>query len=268
MVDFPGKDKYDLEDFRKLVEILRHEGGCPWDREQTHQSLRRNTLEEAYEVCGAIDEGDPAHLREELGDMLLHVMFHSSIEADAERFDLDDVADAACKKLIFRHPHVFAGAQADSAAAALDGWEAIKEKERAQRTLSEVKAGVTGALPSLWRAEKIQKKTAKAGFDWQNALSALDKLEEEVRELRAALEAGKDLDAPHGVREELGDTLFMAAKIGQMTGVDPEDALHRACDKFDARFRHVEQAADKPLSDYDEAGLIALWKDAKAHEQS
>ena len=135
MVNFQRMDRYGMDDLIRIMELLRSPEGCPWDREQTHQSLRRNTLEEAYEVCGAIDEGDPAHLREELGDMLLHVMFHSSIEADAERFDLDDVADAACKKLIFRHPHVFAGAQADSAAAALDGWEAIKEKERAQRTL-------------------------------------------------------------------------------------------------------------------------------------
>ena len=158
--------------------------------------------------------------------------------------------------------------QADTSEQVLVNWEVLKKAEKGQSTTADAIESVPHTLPALWRAEKVQKKTAKAGFDWQNALSALDKLEEEVRELRAALEAGEDLDVPHGIREELGDTLFMAAKIGQMTGVDPEDALHRACDKFDARFRHVEQAADKPLSDYDEAGLIALWKDAKAHEQS
>ena len=123
-------------------------------------------------------------------------------------------------------------------------------------------------LPALWRAEKIQSKTAKAGFDWTSSLQALDKLEEEVRELRAALESGQAADAPHGVREELGDTLFMAAKIAQMSGVDPEDALHRACDKFDRRFRAVEEAADKPLSECGEAELLALWNDAKSHDPS
>ena len=123
-------------------------------------------------------------------------------------------------------------------------------------------------LPALWRAEKVQKKTAKAGFDWSNSLDALAKLEEEIRELRRALEAGGSVDAPHGVREELGDALFMAAKIGPMTGVDPEDALHRACDKFDSRFRFVETAADKPLADYSEAELLALWRAAKESEQS
>ena len=124
------------------------------------------------------------------------------------------------------------------------------------------------SLPALIRAEKVQSKAAKAGFDWTSSLQALDKLEEEVRELRAALEAGQAADAPHGIREELGDTLFMAAKIAQMSGVDPEDALHRACDKFDRRFRAVEEAADKPLPECGEAELLALWNDAKSHDPS
>ena len=232
MVDFPGKEKYDLEDFRKLVEILRHEGGCPWDREQTHQSLRRNTLEEAYEVCGAIDEGDPAHLREELGDMLLHVMFHSSIEADAERFDLDDVADAACKKLIFRHPHVFAGAQADSAAAALDGWEAIKEKERAQRTLSEAMAGVTGALPSLWRAEKIQSKAQRAGRQMPSAEEAAAR----IRELADEVARSGEPYSP------MGELLYAVVALARARGVDGEMALHSECEHTIARERQREEA--------------------------
>ena len=123
-------------------------------------------------------------------------------------------------------------------------------------------------LPALWRAEKVQKKAAKAGFDWDDPLRALDKLEEEVRELRAAMESGTAAEAPHGLREELGDVLFMAAKLGQMTGTDPEDALHRSCDKFDSRFRFVEESADKPLSDCGEAELLALWREAKTKEKS
>ena len=269
MVDFQCKSHYGYEDFLNIMRLLRAPGGCPWDREQTHASIRRNFLEETYEVLDALDRDDARDMCEELGDVLMQVVFHAIIEEERGRFTMADVVDGVAQKMVYRHPHVFGGSmQADTSEQVLVNWEVLKKAEKGQATTADAIESVPHTLPALWRAEKIQKKTAKAGFDWQNALSALDKLEEEVRELRAALEAGKDLDAPHGVREELGDTLFMAAKIGQMTGVDPEDALHRACDKFDTRFRHVEQAADRPLSNYDEAGLIALWKDAKAHEQS
>ena len=269
MVDFQYKPHYDWADFLEIMRLLRGPGGCPWDAEQTHQSIRRNFLEETYETLDALDRDDPEAMCEELGDVLMQVVFHAQIEKELGRFTMDDVVNEIAQKMVFRHPHVFGGTmQADNSEQVLVNWEVLKRQEKGQRSTADAIESVPHTLPALWRAEKVQKKTAKAGFDWRNALSALDKLEEEVRELRAALEAGKDLDAPHGVREELGDTLFMAAKIGQMTGVDPEDALHRACDKFDVRFRHVEQTADKPLSDYDEAGLIALWKDAKAHEQS
>ena len=263
MINFEEKTAYTVEDLRRIVHLLRAPGGCPWDGAQTHESIRRNFLEEAYEVAEAIDEKNPAHLKEELGDVLLQVLFHASIEEDAGRFTLDDVADGICKKLIFRHPHVFGGA-----AATPDSWEELKRQEKGQTTYTATLQSVAKSLPGLWRAEKIQSKTAKAGFDWTSSLQALDKLEEEVRELRAALEAGQAADAPHGIREELGDTLFMAAKIAQMSGVDPEDALHRACDKFDRRFRAVEEAADKPLPECGEAELLALWNDAKSHDPS
>ena len=149
-----------------------------------------------------------------------------------------------------------------------DKSEALKRKEKGQRSTADAIEAVPHTLPALWRAEKIQSKTAKAGFDWSSALQALDKLEEEVRELRAALESGQIPDAPHGVREELGDTLFMAAKVAQMSGMDPEDALHRACDKFDRRFRAVEETADKPLAQCTEEELRALWEAAKTHDPS
>ena len=269
MIDFERKEHYGLSDLLRIVALLRSEDGCPWDRVQTHASLRRSLLEEAYEAAEAIDREDPALLKEELGDLLLQVVFHADIERQAGDFTMDDVADGEVRKMLFRHPHVFGGQETvQDADTVLEGWEAIKRREKGQRSTADAVEAVPHTLPALWRAEKIQSKTAKAGFDWTSSLQALDKLEEEVRELRAALEAGQAADAPHGIREELGDTLFMAAKIAQMSGVDPEDALHRACDKFDRRFRAVEEAADKPLPECGEAELLALWNDAKSHDPS
>ena len=269
MVDFQCKSRYGWEDFLEIMKLLRSPGGCPWDAEQTHASIRRNFLEETYEVLDALDRDDPHAMCEELGDVLMQVVFHTQIETERGHFTMDDVVDGVAQKLVYRHPHVFGGTmQADNSEQVLVNWEVLKRQEKGQRSTSDAIESVPHTLPALWRAEKVQSKAAKAGFDWKDAVSALAKLEEEVRELREALESGRDAGAPHGIREEVGDTLFMAAKVGQMTGVDPEDALHRACDKFDARFRSVEQAADKPLSDYDEAGLIELWKAAKACEKS
>ena len=269
MVDFQYKPQYGYEDFLEIMRLLRAPGGCPWDREQTHSSIRRNFLEETYEVLDAIDRDDPHAMCEELGDVLMQVVFHAQIEAEAGRFTMDDVVDGVAKKLVYRHPHVFGGTMAaDTSEQVLVNWEALKRKEKGQRSTADAVEAVPHTLPALWRAEKIQSKTAKAGFDWSGALSALDKLEEEVRELRAALESGAAADSPHGVREEIGDALFIAAKIAQMSGVDPEDALHRSCDKFDARFRKVEQLADKPLGEYSEPELVALWKAAKEQDPS
>lgn len=263
MVDFQCKSHYGWQDFLEVMRLLRAPGGCPWDAEQSHGSIRRNFLEETYEVLDALDRDDPAAMCEELGDVLMQVAFHSQIETERGRFTMDDVVDGVTQKLVYRHPHVFGTATAADSAEVLVNWEILKRKEKRQDSTADAVESVPHTLPALWRAEKIGSKTAKAGFDWDSALSALGKLEEEVRELRTALEAGGAPDGPHGVREELGDLLFIAAKIGQMTGVDPEDALHRSCDKYNARFRRVEALADKPLSQYTEAELIALWKQAK-----
>ena len=259
---------YSYEDFLEIMRLLRAPGGCPWDREQTHSSIRRNFLEETYEVLDAIDHDDASGMCEELGDVLMQVAFHAQIEAERGRFTMANVVDGVARKLVYRHPHVFGDVQADTSQQVLANWDVLKRREKGQRSTADAVEAVPHTLPALWRAEKIQSKTAKAGFDWTSSLQALDKLEEEVRELRAALEAGQAADAPHGIREELGDTLFMAAKIAQMSGVDPEDALHRACDKFDRRFRAVEEAADKPLPECGEAELLALWNDAKSHDPS
>ncbi len=266
MVDFQCKRRYGWEDLLEIMRLLRAPGGCPWDAEQTHGSIRRNFLEETCEALDAIDRDDPAGMCEELGDVLMQVAFHAQIETERGRFTMDDVVDGVAQKLVYRHPHVFGSVEVEDSREVLVNWETLKRKEKSQHTTADAIEAVPHTLPSLWRAEKIAGKTAKAGFDWSSALSALGKLEEEARELREALEAGAAADAPHGVREELGDLLFIAAKVAQMSGVDPEDALHRACDKFDGRFRRVEAMADRPLGEYAEAELVKLWKAAKDEE--
>lgn len=260
MVNFEPKPTYNVEDLRQIVALLRAPGGCPWDGAQTHESLRRNFIEEAYEVAEAIDEASPAHLKEELGDVLLQVLFHASIEEDAGRFNLDEVADGICKKLIFRHPHVFGTAAADTSEEVLVNWEALKRQEKGQQTTADAMDAVARSLPALWRADKLQSKAAKAGFEFADVSGALDKLDEEMRELREAVERGTNFS------EELGDVLFAAVKAGRFLSVDPEDALNATCEKFIARFRRVEEAcaargAEMSSLPLDE--LTRLWNEAK-----
>ena len=264
MINFPCKERYGWDDLLEIVRDLRSPDGCPWDKAQTHASIRRNFLEEVYEALDAIDHDDAENMREELGDVLLQTVFHAQMEQERGRFDMSDVVDALVKKLLYRHPHVFGGAEAAAdGEQALANWEARKRTEKGFASVADAVESVPHTLPALWRAEKIQKKAAKAGFEWADASHALEKLEEEVGELRKALEKGGAHDAPHGVREEAGDVLFMAACVLRMRGIDPEDALHGACDKFERRFRGVEEAADKPLSEYTEAELTELWKESK-----
>ena len=261
MVNWTDKPAYNCQDLREIVRILRHPGGCAWDQEQTHESIRRNFLEEAYEVAEAIDEGDPEHLREELGDVLLQVVFHASIEEDAGRYDLDAVADGVCRKLIYRHPHVFGDVTVHSTGEILSNWEELKKKEKHQETQADAVDAVARSLPALWRAEKMKKKAAKAGFDWRNVSGALDKLSEELDELRAAALSGEGDPV-----EELGDLLFAAVCVGRFLDADPEDALHAACDKFSARFRKTEAlAAQRGLSldKLSDREQIDLWREVK-----
>lgn len=264
MVDFQCKERYSWEDLLEITRLLRGPGGCPWDAEQTHDSIRRNFLEEVYETLDAIDRDDAHDLCEELGDVLMQVALHAQMEAERGRFTMEDVVDGVAKKLVYRHPHVFGGTMtAENSEQVLVNWEALKRREKGQQSTADAIEAVPHTLPALWRAEKIQKKTAKAGFNWDSISGALDKLEEEVRELRLAVESGRGAEEPHGIREEAGDALFILSKIAQLSGVDPEDALHRACDKFDERFRLVEEAADKPLEACTEKELVNLWEDAK-----
>nr|WP_325183439.1 nucleoside triphosphate pyrophosphohydrolase [uncultured Oscillibacter sp.] len=266
MVDFQSKSRYGWEDFLEIMRLLRAPGGCPWDAEQTHGSIRRNFLEETYEALDAIDRDDAGGMREELGDVLMQVAFHAQIEAERGRFTMDDVVDGVSQKLVYRHPHVFGDVRVEDSREVLVNWDALKRKEKSQTSTADAIEAVPHTLPALWRAEKISSKATKAGFRWDSASGALGKLEEEAGELRRAVEAGGDASLPHGVREELGDLLFIAANLAQLVGVDPEDALHRACDKFDGRFRRMEESADKPLSDCGEAELVELWRSAKEDE--
>ncbi|MBP1737322.1 MAG: nucleoside triphosphate pyrophosphohydrolase [Oscillospiraceae bacterium] len=260
MVDFQYKNSYDVFDLVRLVTLLRAPDGCPWDAEQTHESIRRNFLEETYEVAEAIDEGSPDHLKEELGDVLLQVVFHADIEHEAGRFDLNDVADGVCKKLIYRHPHVFGDSSVNGTGQVLENWETLKRAEKGQDSYADSVDAVARSLPALWRAEKIQKKARKAGFDWDSVSGALDKLEEETAELRQAIAEHSNME------EELGDLLFAAVNVARFLELDPEQALTGASDKFSARFRRVEELATaqgRDMRDMTLNELDKLWNDVK-----
>ena len=252
MINFTSKPRYDLSDLIRLVHVLRAPGGCPWDAAQTHLSIRRNFLEEAYEACEALDCDDAAMLREELGDVLLQVLFHADIETGRGRMTIDDIADAECKKLIFRHPFLFGG-EAES-------WDELKQKEKGQKTTGEATAGAARSLPATRRAEKIQKTAAKTGFRWESADEALDKLAEETGELREAVRDHTNID------EELGDVLFAAVRVASTLERDPEQALHAACEKFIRRFTAMEQTAlaeGRPLETLSKDELLAGWNAQK-----
>ena len=257
VLDFLCKESYDLRDFVALVSYLRAPRGCPWDQVQTHESIRRNFLEETYEACEAIDAGDLVHMREELGDVLMQVLFHTDIEREAGHFDIDDVADAACKKLVYRHPHVFRRDDPDT-----PDWDTMKQRERAQTTTAEAMDSVARSLPALWRCDKIQAKAAKTGFEWSDVHAALDKVDEETRELRAAVASG-DTEA---IGDELGDLLFAAVKVARFAGIDPEQAAHAACEKFIRRFSAMETAAANDGTALEQCTLeqmLTLWQQAK-----
>lgn len=257
VLDFLCKESYDLRDFVALVSYLRSPNGCPWDQVQTHESIRRNFLEETYEACEAIDAGDLVHMREELGDVLMQVLFHTDIEREAGHFDIDDVADAACKKLVYRHPHVFRRDEPDA-----PDWDTMKQRERAQTTTAEAMDSVARSLPALWRCDKIQAKAAKTGFEWPDVHAALDKVDEETRELRAAVVSG-DMEA---IGDELGDLLFAAVKVARFAGIDPEQAAHAACEKFIRRFSAMETAAANDGTALEQctlAQMLSLWQQAK-----
>ena len=263
MVDFEQKDKYSVADLLRIMEILRAPDGCMWDRAQDHHSIRQNFIEETYEVCEAIDDEDTEHLKEELGDVLLQVVFHAQMEKEKGVFDMDDVADGICKKLIFRHPHIFGDVKVGSTDEILSNWDDLKRKEKKQETDTSTLESVSKSLPSLIRAQKLQKKAAKVGFDWPDVSGALDKVEEELAEVRAAI--GGDGD----VEEEIGDLIFAVTNVSRFVKVDSEGAAAKTCNKVVRRFADMEQRAKaqgKQLAELTLEEMDALWDEAKKKE--
>jgi tetrapyrrole methylase family protein/MazG family protein len=252
-----------------LIARLRAPGGCPWDREQTHRSLKPMTIEEAYEVLEAIDRGDDDHLAGELGDLLLQVVFHAQIAADEGRFDVTRVVERIAAKMVRRHPHVFGGDSADTPGQVLRNWEALKRAERQEKGHDDesILDGVATWLPSVLEAYQVSVKAARAGFEWPDAEGVLAKLDEEVAELKAAVRTGAG-SGPVG--EEIGDLLFAAVNVARLLGEDPESCLKAANRKFRRRFRHVEERLKERGRTPTESTLAEmeeLWQEAKAKER-
>jgi MazG family protein len=257
--------------FVDLIARLRAPGGCPWDREQTHESVKPMTIEEAYEVAEAIDERDDHELAAELGDLLLQVVFHADIARERGAFGIEQVIGRVSEKMVRRHPHVFAGETAESAGEVLRNWEAIKQAERAAKGQAaedgSMLDGVSRRLPATMEAFQLTTKAARVGFDWPDVASVLAKLDEEVAELKRAVAAGGD---PAAVNDEVGDVFFAAVNLARLLGADPESALKAANRKFRRRFRHVEAGlrdrgrspAESSLEEMDD-----LWNEAKARER-
>lgn len=250
-----------VQRLREIVARLRAPDGCPWDREQTHASLRGALLEETYELVDAIDHADDKNLREELGDLLLHIVMHAQMASERGAFAFDAVATEICEKLIRRHPHVFGDQSAADSAEVLRQWEQIKRAEKTERT--SLLDGLPRALPALMRAQNVQKKVARVGFDWSEAAEVIAKVEEEIAELRAAIAAGAEAE----IREETGDLLFSVVNLARKLGQDSEMTLNAATDKFIARFRAVERAAraaGRQVEDCSVEELNAFWDAHKA----
>ncbi len=261
-MEFERKEKYEMQDLLKIMELLRSPDGCPWDREQDHHSIRANFIEETYEAIEAIDTENAELLKEELGDVLLQVVFHAQMEQEKGSFDFSDVVDGICKKLIIRHPHVFSEVSAKTSDEVLKNWDAIKMQTKEQKTQTEVLQSVSPALPALMRSQKVQKKAAKAGFDWDNVDGALAKIFEELDELKEAIDEG----GQNSSEEELGDLLFSVVNVARFIHVDSEQALSKACDKFISRFGKLEALALERGMDIQKASLPeldALWEEVK-----
>ena len=257
---FEERTRYGYYDLVTVLQRLRAPGGCPWDREQTHESLKGDLIEECYELNDAIDEQDDAHIIEELGDVLMDVVFHSTIADEQGRFNENDVADGIVKKMIYRHPHVFGTEHIDNTADVLKKWDELKQKEKNQKTQKEVLCAVPKRFPALMRSAKVQKRARKVGFDWNDVSEAMPKVYEELDELKAAMNGSGT------VSEEAGDLLFAVVNVVRLLGLDGEQLLHDATDKFITRFGKMEElaAADgKVLKDLPLCEQDVYWEKAK-----
>lgn len=255
-------------DFNQLITImrkLRGPGGCPWDAEQTHESLTRYLLEETYEVIEAIDEKSPQHLKEELGDLLLQPVFHAAIAEEAGEFSINDVISTLCEKLVRRHPHVFGDLDIKDSSAQIENWERIKKEEKGSERLSAL-SGVPTHLPALLRAHKVSEKASRVGFDWEHSDQVFAKVIEELHEFEEAW-AGGD---PQRMEDELGDLLFSIVNLGRFLALNPEEALRKTITRFQRRFSYVEEslhAQGKQMQDTSLEEMDKLWEQAKNGER-
>ncbi len=260
---FDKKQTYGYEDLLTVMRRLRAPDGCPWDREQTHESLKKDLREECYELMDAIDEGSDEHMVEECGDLLMNVLFHPIIGEEQGRYDDRDVTTEIVRKLIYRHPHVFGSVHVSSSEEVLKNWDALKQKEKGQQTVTASLKSVPRSFPALLRCEKVQKKARKVGFDFDTAADAFYKIGEETEELKVSMAQGKD------VEKEMGDLLFAAMNVCRLLGFDGEETLHKATDKFISRFEQMEkniEAAGKKLSEMTLAEMDEYWNAAKTTE--
>lgn len=261
-IEFEQKDKYNIEDLISIVALLRTPDGCAWDRAQTHFSIKKNFIEETYEVIEAINKENVEGLKEELGDVLLQVALHCEMEREQKHFDFDDVCNDICQKLIIRHPHVFGSVKADNVDEALSSWDAVKLKTKGMKKQSQSMSSIPVELPALMRAQKVQSKASKVGFDWQNGEGAFSKIREEINELTDAIAHGGSSD----IEDEFGDLLFSCVNVSRFIDVDSEEALTKATDKFIRRFTVVEQLAEEKgisMKDSSLEQLDLLWEEAK-----
>lgn len=262
MIDFTFKDFYNIDDLIEIVKLLRSPEGCPWDIEQTHNSIRMDFIEEVYEAVEAIDNDDSELLREELGDVLLQVVFHTQIEREKNNFDFDSVCDEICKKMITRHPHVFGEVKVSDTGEVLDNWETIKQKTKGQTTYSETLESVAVSLPALIRAQKVGKRAAKAGMDFPNAKDAIKNIHNELDELSEAI-ASNDMKC---ISDELGDVLFSCVNAARKLGLNSEECLTAAINKFIIRFSTVEKITrieGHTMDDYTTEQLDEIWNSIK-----
>jgi len=253
-----------LDELVEVMKQLRGEKGCPWDREQTHQSLKPYLVEETYEVIDALDRNDDNDLKEELGDLLLQIVFHAQIASEENRFNIYDVAQSIVEKLKRRHPHVFSNISVKDSDEVLKNWEKIKKDEGKQSVLE----GVPNGLPALLKARRVQEKAKRVGFDWENAEGAMEKVKEEIEEFSHVLKSGNK----GKIEEEFGDILFSLVNVSRFLGIDAEESLRKTIDKFMQRFRRVEkivkESGKRELKNYSLRELDRLWDEVKDEQES
>jgi tetrapyrrole methylase family protein/MazG family protein len=266
-VEFTHKEFYEIDDLLNIMQLLRSPEGCQWDREQTHQTIRSNLLEETHEAIEAINQNDSQLLCEELGDILLQIVFHTQIAQENNRFNFNDVVDGICKKLIVRHPHVFSDVKSDNTKEILENWDKIKRDTKGVKSQADLLRSVPKTLPALMRSAKVQSRAARVGFDWSDVSGALQSLKSEIEELEQAIENGNSIQ----IEDELGDVLFSTVNISRFVKCDAEQSLTHSCDKFIKRFAEVEILAKENGIDMLKADiheLDKLWDMAKSSTKS